>query len=95
MNTISHFTDVASSTIAELKPFYGLLSRESSTDNQSTKRQLTAGGFDEMSYVTRLIPATSLVIREDIRLSTSGEKMYLHFPILKQSTGDFGNKARK
>jgi len=34
----------------------------------------TAGGFDEMSYVTRLIPATSLVIRDEIRRRTSGGK---------------------
>jgi len=29
LNILSHFTDVASPTIAELKPFYGLLSGES------------------------------------------------------------------
>lgn len=37
---------------------------------------LTAGGLDEISYVTRLIPATSFVIREDTFLSTSGGKIY-------------------
>jgi len=36
--------------------------------------RLTAGGFDEMSYVTRLIPATSFVIRDEIRRRTSGGK---------------------
>lgn len=47
----------------------------SSPGRESVK--LTAGGFDETSYVTRLIPATSFVMREDIFRSTSGGKTYL------------------
>ena len=39
--------------------------------------KLTAGGFDEISYVTRLIPATSFVMREDTFRRTSGGKTYL------------------
>ena len=39
--------------------------------------KLTAGGLDEMSYVTRLIPATSFVMREDTFRRTSGGKTYL------------------
>ena len=39
--------------------------------------KLTAGGLDEISYVTRLIPATSFVIREDTFRRTSGGKTYL------------------
>jgi hypothetical protein len=32
---------------------------------------IVAGGFDEMSYTTRLIPRTSLITRVDIRASSS------------------------
>ena len=39
--------------------------------------RLTAGGLDETSYVTRLIPATSFVMREDTFRRTSGGKTYL------------------
>lgn len=39
--------------------------------------KLTAGGLDETSYVTRLIPVTSFVMREDIFRRTSGGKTYL------------------
>lgn len=39
--------------------------------------KLTAGGLDETSYVTRLIPATSFVMREDIFRRTSGGNTYL------------------
>ena len=42
-----------------------------------SKEELTPGGFEEMSYVTRFMPTTSFVIREDIRRSTSGGKTYL------------------
>jgi hypothetical protein len=38
---------------------------------------LTAGGLDDMSYVTRLIPATSFVMREDMRRKISGGNTYL------------------
>jgi len=41
------------------------------------RAKLTAGGLDEISYVTRLIPATSFVMREDIFRRTSGGKTYL------------------
>lgn len=36
--------------------------------------RLTAGGFDDMSYVTLLTPSTSLVMREDILRRTSAGK---------------------
>ena len=36
--------------------------------------RLTAGGFDEISYVTLLIPSTSLVMREDNLRRTSAGK---------------------
>ena len=39
--------------------------------------ELTAGGLDEISYATRLIPATSFVMRDDIFRRTSGGKTYL------------------
>ena len=39
--------------------------------------KLTAGGLDEISYATRLIPATSFVMRDDIFRRTSGGKTYL------------------
>lgn len=43
----------------------------------ASKEQLTPGGFEEISYVTRFTPDTSFVMREDIRRSTSGGKTYL------------------
>ena len=38
---------------------------------------LTPGGLDEISYVIRLMPFTSLVMRDDIRRRTSGGNTYL------------------
>lgn len=38
---------------------------------------LTAGGLDEMSYVTRLMPETSFVILDEIRRRTSEGKTNL------------------
>jgi hypothetical protein len=40
-----------------------------------------------MSYVTRLIPATSLVIREDMRFKTAGGKTYLDITSLESIQG--------
>lgn len=39
----------------------------------------TEGGFDEISYVTRLIPSTSFVILLEIFLKTSGGNINLHW----------------
>ena len=50
--------------------------------------KLTAGGLEEISYVTRLIPSTSLVIREEMRRSTSGGKRYLQATIIKIHQSD-------
>lgn len=38
---------------------------------------LTAGGLDEISYVTRLMPETSFVILDEIRRRTSEGKTNL------------------
>ena len=60
------------------KPFYGL--KEKPANERGTRHareQLTPGGFEDISYVTRFTPVTSLVIREDIRRSTSGGNTYL------------------
>ena len=52
------------------------------------KDKLTAGGLEEISYVTRLIPSTSLVIREEMRRSTSGGKRYLEATIRNTHQSD-------
>ena len=41
------------------------------------KSVLTAGGFEEISYVTRFTPATSFVILLEILRNTSGGKTNL------------------
>ena len=50
---------------------------EEEPQSRSRSVKLTAGGLDETSYVTRLIPVTSFVMREDIFRRTSGGKTYL------------------
>ena len=71
------------------EPFYGLepiqscknieesFTEDGGVDPSHGNMKLTAGGLDEISYATRLIPATSFVIREDIFRRTSGGKTYL------------------
>ena len=63
--------------------------------------KLTAGGLDETSYATRLIPATSFVIRDDIFRRTSGGKTYLpkgerfRVKIAKHTWGDKSGKGER
>jgi hypothetical protein len=52
-------------------------SQKKGLDSGRKSMKLTAGGLDETSYVTRLIPATSFVMREDIFRRRSGGKTYL------------------
>lgn len=60
-----------------LKPFNGLTGRYVSVKSTRKSVGLTAGGLDEISYVTRLTPDTSFVIRDEILRRTSGGKTYL------------------
>lgn len=53
------------------------LYRRKGLDLGHKSMKLTAGGLDETSYATRLIPATSFVMRDDIFRRTSGGKTYL------------------
>lgn len=50
----------------------------------------TAGGLDDISYVTRFIPATSFVILDDIRFRTSGGNTYL-----RHHTSDRGTRREQ
>lgn len=45
--------------------------------NETMQHKHTLGGLDEISYVTRFMPGTSFVIRDDMRLKTSGGNTYL------------------
>lgn len=64
--------------IISSKPFYSLEGNNLLMGGRGASRQqLTPGGFEEISYVTRFTPDTSFVMREDIRRSTSGGKTYL------------------
>src|SRR3990170_2216494 len=48
-----------------------VLRMEVEVDEIFHSHSMVPGGFEEMSYTTRLIPFTSLMIREEIRCSTS------------------------
>ena len=53
------------------------LHRRMDPDLGHESMKLTAGGLEEISYATRLIPETSFVMRDDIFRRTSGGKTYL------------------
>jgi len=54
--------------------FGTLREEEKGTEGRGEEVGRTPGGFDVMSYVTRLIPAISFVMRDEMRRRTSGGK---------------------
>lgn len=77
--SIQYIQRVAGWNIGPLQPFNGLVEAELHQFRALLEvMELTPGGLDETSYTTRFTPAISLVMREEILLSTSGGKSNLH-----------------
>ena len=55
---------------ARLRRVYGVLSTQYG-GGAAYSHSMVAGGFEETSYATRLIPGTSLITRDEIAANTS------------------------